>query len=105
MGVRRMVMAVVIPVAVVVDVVMAVAWRDRNAIWLAGARAFAVTQGAALCEPLHVMVMTFLSPPDVLFKAEHLGAVLAERAVHGRIASKNLVHPFAERIHHERVVS
>ena len=104
-----MVMAVVVPVAVVVvmavDVVMAVAWRDRNAIWLAGARAFAVTQGAALCEPLHVMVMTFLSPSNVLLKAEHLGAVFAERAVHGRIASENLVHPLAEGVHHKRVVS
>ena len=96
-------MAVVMAMAVVIP--MAVAWRDRNAIRLAGAGAFALTQGAALCEPLHVMVMTFLSPPDVLLKAEHLGAVLAERAVHGRIASKNLVHPFAERIHHEWVVS
>ena len=98
-----MVMAVVLAMAVILAV--AVVWRDRNAIRLAGAGAFALTQGAALCEPLHVMVMTFLSPSDVLLKAEHLGAVFAERAVHGRIASENLVHPLAEGVHHKRVVS
>ena len=78
---------------------------DRHAIRLAGAGAFALAERAALRQSLHVVVVALLDPTDVLFKAEHLCSVLAERAVHGGVASQYLGDSLFERVHHQVVVA
>ena len=78
---------------------------DRGSIRLAGAGAFPFAEGAALRQSLHVVMVTLLNPTDVLFKAQHLCSVLAERAVHGGVTSENIVHPRAEGLQHQGVVT
>ena len=74
MGIGRMRMAVLMRVAVV----MGEAGRNRMSIRLAGSGALALAERAAFFNSLHVVVMTLLGSPDVLLKAQNLGAVLAE---------------------------
>ena len=50
----------------------------RHPIGLAGSRALALAQIAAVCEALHVVMVAVLGRPHLRFKAEHLGAVFAE---------------------------
>ena len=80
MGIGRMRMAVLMGGAVLmgVAVVMRMAGRNRMSIRLAGSGALALAEGAAFFNSLHVVVMTLLGSPDVLLKAQNLGAVFAE---------------------------
>ena len=98
MGVR----GVMVMVATVI--VMVVLMGDGNTIRLAGPCALPFTQRAALGQPFHVVVVALLNSADVLLKAQHLGPVLAQGAVHGGIASENLLHPLFERVHHQWVL-
>ena len=52
-----------------------------------------------------MVVVAFLGASNVLFEAQHLGAVLAERAVHGGVSPQHLLDPFLEGVHHECVVA
>ena len=64
---------------VMVVMVMAVVMlTGGHTIGLTGTRALAFAQCAALLQPLHVVVMAFLDPTDVLFEAQHLGSILAK---------------------------
>ena len=51
---------------------------NRDAVGLAGTRALQFAERAAFRESFHVVVVAFLRTPNVLFEAQHLGAVLAE---------------------------
>ena len=90
--------AVVVAVVGFVVVVMAVAAgrRERHTIALAGPRALALAQGAALHQTLHVVMVAVLGAAHLHFKAEHLGPVLAEGAIHGGVAPQHVLHPFPE---------
>ena len=101
-GVRGMVMpvALLVPVPVIMGVIL-----KRSTIGLAGPRAFQLAERAALSQSLDVMVVTFLGPPYILFKAQHLSSVLAEGAIHGGVSTEHLVHPLSECVHHHRVLA
>ena len=92
----------VMPVPVLV--LMAVSLK-RDTIGLASPRAFPLAERAALGQSFHVMVVTLLGPSHILFKAQHLGSVLAEGAIHCGISTEHLVHPLSERVHHHRVLA
>ena len=77
----------------------------RNTIRLADSRAFPFAECAAFSESLHVMVVALLGPSHILFKAQNLGSVLAERAIHCRVSSEHFVHPLSECVHHHRVLA
>ena len=94
----------VMPVLMLVFVLMAVSLK-RDTIGLASPRAFPLAERAALGQSLHVMVVTLLGPSHILFKAQHLGSVLAEGAIHCGISTEHLVHPLSERVHHHRVLA
>lgn len=79
------VMAVIVTMPVVV-VSLAVTMRGRTDL-LAGAGAFGLAQLTALHQPLDVVVMTVLRGSHLLFEAQHLSAVFAERTVHVRVAA------------------
>jgi hypothetical protein len=70
-------MVMPVPVPLLVPVIMAVSLK-WNTIGLANPRAFQLAERAAFSQSLHVVVMTLLGPSHVLFKAQHLGSVLAE---------------------------
>ena len=97
-GVGGMVMPVLVPV------IMAVSLK-RDTIGLAGPSAFPLAERAAFSQSLHVMVVTLLGPSHILFKAQHLGSVLAEGAIHCGISTEHLIHPLSERVHHHRVLA
>ena len=86
-------------------IVMVVLMGDGNTIRLAGPCALPLAQRAALGQPLNVVVVAFLSAANVLFEAQHLSPVLAQGAVHGGVASQNVLHPLLERVHHQRVLA
>ena len=102
-GVRGMVM-LVIRFTMGMAVFMAMSPR-RDSIGLAGPRAFPLAERAAFSQSLHVVVVTLLGPSHILFKAQHLGSVLAEGAIHCGISTEHLVHPLSERVHHHRVLA
>ena len=85
-------------------VFMAVSLK-RNTIRLADSRAFPLAECAAFSESLHVMVVALLGSSHILFKAQNLGSVLAERAIHCRVSSEHFVHPLSECGHHHRVLA
>jgi small-conductance mechanosensitive channel len=85
-------------------VFMAVSLK-RNTIRLADSRAFPFAECAAFSESLHVMVVALLGSSNILFKAQNLGSVLAERAIHCRVSSEHFVHPLSECVHHHRVLT
>ena len=58
----------------------------------------------ARADAFHVVVVTLLSEPNLIFKAEHLRAVFAAAAVHGRVTGQNLFCPLLERFDQERMV-
>ena len=95
MGIRgvMVVMAVLRPVAVVMG--------NRDAVGLASPCAFPFAERAAFRDSFHVVVVAFLRASNVLFEAQHLGSVLAERAVHGSVASQHFLDPLFEGVHHQ----
>ena len=104
MGVWGMVMAVGMPLMGVPFMGMVLVERNRDAVRLAGASAFPFTQGAALHQPFHVVMVALLSPPNVLLEPEDLGSVFAEGAVHVRIPSQNVIHTLAKRVQHQWMI-
>ena len=90
--------------AVLMAIFMAVSLK-RNTIGLAGPCAFQLAERAAFSESLHVMVVTFLDPSHILFKAQHLSSVLAEGAIHCSISTEHFLHPLLEGVHHHRVLA
>ena len=78
---------------------------NRDAVGLAGTRALQFAKRAAFRKAFHMVVVAFLGASHVLFEAQHLGAVLAERAVHGGVPPQHLLDPFLEGVHHECVVA
>ena len=101
-GVRGMVM-LVIRFTMGMAVFMAMSSR-RDSIGLAGPRAFPLAERAALRQPLHVVMVAFLSSANVLLEAQHLGPVFAEGAIHGGVAPEHLLHSLLEGVHHQRVL-
>ena len=85
--------------------VVLVAQGNRDAIGLTGTGALVLTEGAALNQPLHMVVVALLRRPHLCLKPQHLGAVLAEGAIHQRLAAHHLLHPFAEGGNHQRVIT
>ena len=85
-------------------VFMAVSLK-RNTVRLADPRAFPLAECAAFSESLHVMVVALLGSSNILFKAQNLGSVFAERAIHCRVSSEHFVHPLSECVHHHRVLA
>ena len=77
---------------------------QRHAIGLAGPRALALAEGAALHQTLHMVVMAVLGAAHLQLEPQHLGPVLAQRAVHRRITPHHIVHPLLEGGQHLRVV-
>ena len=86
------------------SVIVMVLMGDGNTIRLAGPRAFPLAERAALRQPLHVVMVAFLSSANVLLEAQHLGPVFAEGAIHGCVAPEHLLHPLLESVHHQRVL-
>ena len=84
-----------VAVIMAVGMVMA-AHRDRHAIGLAGAGALPLAEGAALGEPLHMVMVAVLGSSHLGFKTQHLGPVLAKRAVHVGVAPHHFCHPLRE---------
>jgi len=70
--------------------------RKGHAILLAGSGAFPLAEGAALHQAFHVVVVAVLGGSDLGFEAQHLGAVLAQGAVHVRIPPQHVLHPLPE---------
>jgi asparagine N-glycosylation enzyme membrane subunit Stt3 len=121
-GVMVVVMAVLIAMAVVVCVTVLIAVAvvmamtvvpvavvmppegNGNAIGLACTGAFALAEIAAIREPLHMVVMALLRQSHLVFKTEHLGAVLAERAVHRRFSADHFLHPLHKGVEHQGVI-
>jgi hypothetical protein len=103
MGIRG-VMVRMVRFTMLMAVFMAVSLK-RNTIRLADPRAFPLAECAAFSESLHVMVVALLGPSHILFKAQNLGSVLAERAIHCRVSSEHFVHPLSECVHHHRVLA
>ena len=78
---------------------------NGDAIGLASPGAFVLAQRAGLNQPLHVVVVALLRGAHLGFKAEHLGAVFAERAVHLRVAAHHLPHALQKGVDHQRVIA
>ena len=92
-GIAHMMMFVALALVMVAPMVMALVVimagmgfgsgaGERLAVGLAGPGAFGLTQLAALHQPLDVVVMAVLGRPHLMLETEHLGAVLAEGAIH-----------------------
>jgi len=94
--------AVIVGMVVVVMVVMP--QGDGDAVGLAGTGALELTEGAALDQPLDVVVVALLRGTHLGLKAEHLGAVLTERAVHLGLAAHDLLDPLFEGVDHQGVI-
>ena len=94
-----MVMVASIAMAVTVIVV------PRDGLDLADTGAFPFTQRAAFRQPLHVVMVAFLGSAHILFKTQHLSPVLTERTIHRGVAAQRLLHPFAKRVDHFRVIT
>ena len=102
------VVMLVIRLTVLMTVLMAVCMAmspRRDSIRLASTSAFELAERAALSQSLDVMVVTFLGPSYILFKAQHLSSVLAEGAIHCGVSTEHLVHPLSECVHHHRVLA
>ena len=100
-----MLMAVVMAMPVLFVAVVVMAQGDGNPIRLAGTGALALAEIAAIGQPLHVVMVALLSQPHLIFKTEHLSAVLAKRAVHRRFSSDDFLHPFHKGVEHQGVIS
>ena len=104
-----------VPMAVIVAVVMAgleriggeagSQGRRHLTILLTGPGAFPFAEGAAIGETLNVMVMAVLGGSHLRLKAEHLGAVLAERTVHVRVPAQHVEHALPEGVDHQGVIT
>ena len=99
------VMVVLLASVIVVVVVVVVLMGDGSTIRLAGPCALPFAERAAFRQPLNVVVVAFLGAAHVLFEAQHLSPVLAQGAVHGGVASQNVLHPLLESVHHQRVLA
>ena len=88
MGVDRVVMVVILPLA------------QGHPIGLTGPRALVLAKLARLSESLDVVMVTVLGCTHLGFKAEHLLAVFTQRAVHRRVTADHLLYPFAEGVDH-----
>ena len=51
-----------------------------------------------------MVVMALLRQSHLVFKTEHLGAVLAERAVHRRFSTDHFLHPLHKGVEHQGVI-
>ena len=80
--------------------VLVVSQGNRHAVGLAGAGAFALAQVTAVGQAFDVVVMAVLGGAHLALKTQHLGPVLAKRAVHGRLACDHLVHPLDKGLDH-----
>ena len=65
-------------VMTVLVLTVGVVMGGSDAIGLAGPCALEFTEGAALRQTLHVVVMTFLNASNVLLEAQHLSSVFAQ---------------------------
>ena len=98
-----MVMAVLRRMAVLremVEIVGVAAHWNRHAIGLAGTGALALTEITAVGEPLNVVMVAVLRRPNLSLKAQHLGPVFAQRAVHVRVTEHHLRHPLHKGVQH-----
>lgn len=98
-------MAMAVLVAVFVAVGLLGSGDRHLPILLTGAGAFALTQAAAIGEAFHMVVMAVLGRSDLSLKPKHLGTVFAERAVHVRVTTEHIEHPFSEGGEHEGVIA
>ena len=97
-GVMAMVVAVamVMGLAMVMRVVMGgtvmVSAPERNgdAIRLTSTGALALAKVTTIRQALHMVMVAFLRKPNLILKAEHLGSVLTEGAIHGRFTAQHL---------------
>ena len=100
-------LVVVVVVVVVIVVALAMAWatqRQGDSVGLAGARALPLTEGAALHQPFHVVMVAVLGGAHLLLETEHLGSVLAKRTVHIGVAAQHIGHPLPEGGQHRGVI-
>jgi hypothetical protein len=106
-GIRGMavIVAMTVVMAVIVIVAVVVAQGNRDAIGLTSTGALVLTEGAALDQALHMVVVALLRGPHFCLKPQHLGAVLAEGAIHQRLATHHLLHPLPEGGDHKRVIT
>ena len=96
-----MVMAVPVVVAVPMGVIVAgAAHWNRHAIGLAGTGALALTEVTAVGEPFNVVMVAVLGRPNLSLKAQHLGSVFAERAIHVGVTAHHLRHPLHKGVQH-----
>ena len=86
---------------VVMAVIMRVAVRGLGA---RGEFEWAVRRLAVGADPFHVMVVAFLHRAHFGLEAQHLGAVLAELAVHGDVAGDDLFEALDECVDHRRMI-
>ena len=94
-----------ITVAVIVMAVIVIPVGQGDAIRLAGTGAFQLAERAAFGQSLHMVMVAFLGTAHVLFEPEHLRPVLAQRAIHRRVAAQHLLHPFTEGVDNHRVIA
>ena len=55
-------------------------------------------------DAFHVMMMAHLRLAHLMLEGRKLRAILAQGAVHGRIAGKNAARPLDEGLHHQRMI-
>ena len=73
-------------------------------VLFAGPRAVLGAEGAGLAQALMVVVMARLGSTMLALKTQHLGAVLAQGAVHGVISPQSLLGAGAEGVQHQGMV-
>ena len=99
----------VVSVSMLVRMIMAVLMpstqRDRDAVGLTRTCALVFAELTSIGEALNVVVVTFLCQANLSLEAKNLSPVLAERAIHGRLATQHFLHPFHKGVEHKRVIS
>ena len=99
-------MIVLAPMGMVVDRLgMGGRRRQGEAIGLAGPGALSLTELAALHQTLDMVMVAVLRRSHLLLKTEHLGAVLAQGAIHVSVAAQHLSHPLLEGVQHQSVIT
>mgnify|MGYP004157728671 CR=1 FL=1 len=103
----RMRVTMIVGVVVVMGgtVMVSAPQRNRDAIGLTSSCALALTQFTAIRQALHMVVVALLGKPNLILKAEHLGSVLAKRAIHGRFTAQHLFNALDKGVEHQGVIA
>ncbi|EAU73994.1 hypothetical protein RS9916_30842 [Synechococcus sp. RS9916] len=112
-GVMAMVVAVVMGMAMVMTmrvvvggtVMVSAPERNGDAIRLTSTGALALAQVTTIRQALHMVMVAFLRKPNLILKAEHLGSVLTEGAIHGRFTAQHLFNALDKGVEYQGVIA